>query len=87
MFNSLTWRASLYGDGVAMVERGGRLEISFDAGAVPPSGGLGAAYTTQCTFGSDFDAQVDFELLTWPARNGVLVFLSPAFERPGPGRT
>ena len=84
MFNSLTWRASLHGDGVAMGERGGRLEISFDAGAVPPSTGLGAAYTTQCTFGSDFDAQVDFELLTWPARNGVLVFLSPAFERPGP---
>ena len=84
VFDSLTWRASVHGEGVAMAERGSRLEISFDAGAVPPSGGLGAAYTTQCTFGGDFDAQVDFELLTWPARNGVLVFLSPAFERPAP---
>jgi hypothetical protein len=43
---------------------------------------LGAHYGTSCRFPGDFDVQVDYKLLDWPAANGVLVQLNAWFTRP-----
>jgi hypothetical protein len=43
---------------------------------------LGAHYGTRCRFPGDFDARVDFELLDWPAANGVYVAINAWFTQP-----
>jgi DNA-binding SARP family transcriptional activator len=83
VFDSLMWRSGQVGDAISTAERNGRLEFSIDPQAAPQTGGFGADYTTQCTLSQDFDVRVEFHLLTWPPRNGLTVFLSPAF----PGST
>ena len=69
------------GTGVDIAERNGRVEIEFAADGVP--GGeynlLGAHYGTGCRFPGDFDVDVDYDLLEWPAANGVLVRLNAWF--------
>jgi DNA-binding SARP family transcriptional activator len=79
VFDSLMWRSGQNGGGISTNERNGRLEFAIDPQAAPQTGGFGADYTTQCTLSKDFDVRVDFQLLTWPPKNGVTVFLSPAF--------
>jgi DNA-binding SARP family transcriptional activator len=77
-FDDLTWRWTA-ADGISSDERGGHAEFAVDPGAVS-AGPNAATYTTQCSFGKDFDVQVDFQLLTWPPGNGATVFLSPLFQ-------
>ena len=79
-FDSLMWRSGQNGGGISTDERNGRLEFAIDPQAAPQTGGFGADYTTQCTLSQDFDVRVDFQLLTWPPKNGLTVFLSPAFQ-------
>jgi DNA-binding SARP family transcriptional activator len=78
VFDSLTWHYAMNGAGVSVVERNGRVEFSVDPQAV--AGEFDGHYGTQCTVGGDFDVQVEFQLLTWPARNGLNVFLAPWFQ-------
>jgi DNA-binding SARP family transcriptional activator len=68
---------------VSAVEQKGRLELSVDPAAVPGGMFFDTHYGTQCRLLADFDARVDFELLSWPSANGILVSLAPWF----PGAT
>jgi hypothetical protein len=79
------WHDIITGTGVTMAERNGRLEVSIAADAT--AGGqynvIDGHYGTQCRFLGDFDARVDFEVLDWPATNGVIVQLVAWFQSGG----
>ena len=51
----------------------GRMELSIaaNAAAVPGQPTIGAHVGANCLLMGDFDVQVDYELLTWPAGNNV----------------
>jgi hypothetical protein len=71
------WHTSGSGTGAALATANGRLEVSIRADATAGGGGsFGAHVGTNCKLQGDFDVQVDFELLTWPAGNGVQAFMN-----------
>jgi hypothetical protein len=71
-FDSTRWTLWRAGTGVRSSEQNDRLEFSLAADAVPDANGdLSRHYGTICTFLDDFDAQVDFRLVDWPAGDGV----------------
>jgi DNA-binding SARP family transcriptional activator len=84
VLNATIWHQTVTGTGIDLVERNGRLEIEFAPDGVP--GGefnvLGAHYGTTCRFPADFDVRVDYELLDWPAANGVYVAINAWFSQP-----
>jgi len=69
-----------------VTQQNGRLEVSLNAG------GTTAGVQGKCFVGGDFDVQVDFALLNWPANNLQTIKLATAdlgsgtFGLPGPGR-
>ena len=67
--------------GAVFDQRSGRLEITVlaDAQPDPAWNQVGGHYGTRCQYTADFDASVDFELLTWPARSGVYAGLNAIF--------
>ncbi len=75
------WSAFTQGSGPTIAETNQRLEISFPATSSDPSVFSGR-YESSCTASGDFDAQVDFHLLEWPAENGVRVGLSTDIAGP-----
>lgn len=83
--NGSFWHQIVTGTGITLTERNGRLEVEFapDGAAGGEYNVLGAHYGTQCRFLGNFDARVDYELLEWPATNGVLVQLNAWFTRRG----
>jgi hypothetical protein len=76
--DSSLWHTIVSGSGVSIGELGGRLVADFAAGAVP--GGAFNQIEThiglQCQLAGDFDMQVDYALLDWPAANGLQAYLS-----------
>lgn len=76
--DSAQWHQIVSGTGVSIAESGGRLVVDFAAGAVP--GGQFNQIAThaglQCQLAGDFDMQVEYALLDWPATNGLQAFLS-----------
>ena len=76
--NDILWTTWAEGDGATYTLANGRLEFTLPTSAQP--GGrynmVGPSLGTRCRFGGDFDAQVDFELLEWPAGAGVHMQLS-----------
>jgi hypothetical protein len=67
-------------------QSGGVMTVNVTAGAQPD---FVVSGTTRCLAHGDFDARVDFNLVNWPAENGVTVGLAVAgtrgvhlFERP-----
>lgn len=78
VFDGSLWHEVVQGTGVSIGEVGGRLEVDFAAGAV--SGGsfnqIAAHFGLQCQLAGDFELQVAYELLDWPAVNGLQAFLS-----------
>lgn len=68
------WSVDLWGTGLSVQPTNGRLEITFPAAA---SGDfLMAQVNCEIDLEGDFDAQVDFQLLDWPAANGLNVSLA-----------
>jgi hypothetical protein len=82
MVDQRNWYTFVTGTSSTIGERSGRLELTIGAGAV--AGGqynlMSAQAGTKCRFPGDFDARVEYELLRWPAANGVRVELD-AFLR------
>ena len=66
------------GFGASVVERNQRLEVSVGPGAG------GAGVVSKCFLAGDFDVQVDFTLLNWPANNQHNVRLGAADVEAGP---
>jgi hypothetical protein len=75
------WHEIVTGTNVDVVEQNGSLEIGIGAGATPggQSNVIGGHYGTQCTFPGDFDARVDYRLVSWPAQSGVYLALNAFF--------
>jgi hypothetical protein len=75
--NNLLWQPETMGSGVTATQRNGRLEISMSRHAQddPNRGIFRAGYISTGRFSGDFDIQVDFYLIDWPAANGVRVGL------------
>ena len=67
--------------GGVLDQSSGRLEITLLADAQPDPAwdAVGGHYGTRCQFTGDFDASVDFELLTWPAGTGAYAGLNAFF--------
>jgi DNA-binding SARP family transcriptional activator len=74
--NPRIWTEVRTGAGWDMSEHGGSLEFVFP----PTSAGVADQYFgghvgTRCSFPGDFDARVDYDLVTWPPGNQVFVTL------------
>ena len=76
--DSSLWHTIVSGTGVSIAETGGRLVADFAAGAVPggPFNQIATHVGLQCQLAGDFDLQVAYALLDWPAANGLQAFLS-----------
>jgi DNA-binding SARP family transcriptional activator len=70
-FNSGMWHIAGHGQGVEVAERNARLELSIAPDITPQAGFVEEHYGTQCRLVGDFDARVQFKLLTWPPANGT----------------
>jgi hypothetical protein len=77
------WQASRGGVGPTARAVDGRLELTVPATSTPdaPNTWVAANLETRCRFTGDYDLQVDFRLLEWPTRNGVVVTFGVNYER------
>lgn len=71
------WRLMDDGTGVSVAEVNQRLEVTIASTtkANPGARMFIAGYTSVCRIRGDFDMQVDYQLLDWPAANGIKVGL------------
>ena len=71
--------------GASIGEEGGRLVASIAGTAIPggPFNQVATHWGLQCTAAGEFDAQVDFELVTWPTPGGLFAGLSAIFADAG----
>jgi hypothetical protein len=60
---------------VDVAERNDRLEFTIAADATSGPTGIAKHYGTNCLLKGDFEAAVQYQLLTWPAANGVNIGL------------
>ena len=74
-FDHNLWDFETNGSGVAVAERNDRLEFAIDPGGVPNDAGIDAHYSTNCFVEGDFEAIVQYQLLTWPEMDGMNVGL------------
>ena len=67
------WHQVTTGTGTAISETGGSVRVSIDGDATPgpPPNYIAAHFGLQCSMPGDYDIQVDYTLLDWPAGNGV----------------
>jgi DNA-binding SARP family transcriptional activator len=79
--NVSMWHEIVTGTNVDVVEQNGSLEIGIGAGATPGGtyNNIDGHYGTMCTFPGDFDARVDYRLLSWPPQSGVYLALNAFF--------
>lgn len=77
-FDFRIWHRAFTGSGWELAQRNGRLEIGLAADSVleGPYSIVEAHYGTMCKLVGDFDARVDFWLLTWPERSGASLKLT-----------
>jgi hypothetical protein len=75
---STMWGIGNDGTGGTASQANGQLDLTLSATGVP--GGrdnqIGVEYFTQCRFGGDFDARVNYNLLDWPTGSGARLQLS-----------
>jgi hypothetical protein len=74
-FDSGLWNLNGHGSGADATEADGQLEFSIGSDVAFDSSvnAVDEHYGTNCYLTGDFDARVDFKLLTWPQADGVLV--------------
>jgi DNA-binding SARP family transcriptional activator len=79
--DSLVWYTVGKENGAVFAQRDGRLEITIVPEAEPDAqwNQVGGHYGTHCRFTGDFDARVDFELLSWPPAAGVYAGINAYF--------
>jgi hypothetical protein len=73
VYSSL-WNVAGHGAGVQGAEQNGRLEFSISPDVVYDQNvnAVDQHYGTNCYMTGNFDAQVDFKLLSWPKADGVV---------------
>jgi hypothetical protein len=69
------WTVSAVGTGPTATQANGGIDLVIPAGAVqdPKQGNLAINLSTSCQLTGDFDLQLDYTLVKWPARNSVRV--------------
>jgi Tol biopolymer transport system component len=79
--DSSLWHEIVTGTEVTVAQTGGRVEVSIGAGAVQggPFNGIDGHYGSQCRLPGDFDIQVEYDALAWPAANGTQAALQAFF--------
>jgi dipeptidyl aminopeptidase/acylaminoacyl peptidase len=75
------WHTIQFGTDTSFAQQNGRLEITLGADAQPggPFNTIEAHYGLNCSLPGDFDMQVDYQLLDWPAGNGAFAQLAAFF--------
>jgi hypothetical protein len=75
------WTTFVLGSGPTVHTTATQLIITIPATSVddPARGVFGAGLETTCLVSGDFDVQVDYRLLEWPATNGARIGLGTAF--------
>jgi hypothetical protein len=75
--DSRLWNTFTVGTGVTVEETNQRLEVSFAPNAQPggASDSTDGQYASRCLMTGDFDMEVDYQLLEWPANNGIFMQL------------
>jgi hypothetical protein len=77
------WQVSRGGVGPSARVVDGRLQLSVPASSTPdaPNTWVAANLETRCRLSGDYDLQADFQLLSWPTRNGVVVTFGVNYDR------
>jgi hypothetical protein len=77
------WQVSRGGVGPTARVVDGALQIAVPATSAPdaPNTWVAANLETRCRFTGNYDLQVDFRLLDWPAHNGVTVNFGVNYDR------
>ena len=77
------WQVSRGGVGPTARVVDGRLELTVPATSAPdaPNTWMAVNLETRCRFSGDYDLQVDFRLLSWPAHNGVTANFGVNYDR------
>jgi hypothetical protein len=75
------WHEIITGTEVTVTQANGRVEVAIGAGAVPGGSfnAIDGHYGSQCSLPGDFDIQVEYEALEWPAVNGTQAALQAFF--------
>jgi DNA-binding SARP family transcriptional activator len=83
-FDSDLWNLHSFGKGVEVAERNGRLEFSIAPDVVYDESvnAVDQHYGTNCYLTGNFDAHIEFKLLSWPEGDGVLVSFGVYFAPP-----
>ncbi|HEY6151434.1 MAG TPA: hypothetical protein VIW19_13010, partial [Gaiellaceae bacterium] len=77
------WGLDTGGKGVSATEQNGRLEFSVAPDIqTDATHAVAKHYGTRCLLKGDFDATVNFSLLTWPAEDGVHLAFGAWFPPP-----
>jgi|SRR5579884_2122233 len=69
--NPAMWQIFSQGSGPTVALANQRMEISFPANSSGGGDSFGVGFISVSLLRGDFDMQVDYQLLTWPATNGV----------------
>lgn len=80
--NAALWNVGATGTGVTTSEVNQRVEVSIPGGVTDPLS-FGGSYGSVAVFSGDIDVAVSFDLLQWPATNGVRAVLN--IQTVGPG--
>jgi Tol biopolymer transport system component len=75
------WHTIVTGTHTAIAETGGEVVATIGAASEPggPFNGIDAHLGSQCSLPGDYDMQVSYRLLEWPAANGIQVALNAYF--------
>jgi hypothetical protein len=86
--DSSVWHEIVQGTGVTIDQGNGRVEVSFAADATQggPFNNIEGHFGSQCSLPGDFDMQMDYEALAWPAANGTEASLAAFFANASVGR-
>jgi hypothetical protein len=78
VIDSEKWQVALVGTGPSVIEQDGSVIMTLPGASEddPEATFFGVGYISQCALTGDFDIQVDYALLDWPATNGVRLALS-----------
>jgi hypothetical protein len=78
VIDSEKWQVALIGTGPSVIEQDGSVIMTLPEASEDDldANFFGVGYISQCALTGNFDIQVDYALLDWPATNGVRLALS-----------
>jgi DNA-binding SARP family transcriptional activator len=79
--NTKFWDVETFGTGPSVLPGHGGVVLTIPAHATPAdaTGAIKARMSSYCTLAGEFDIQVDYDLLAWPAANGAAIGMYAAY--------